>query len=59
MKVHAHTWYGDKVKLEVIGLVKGKRRLIKSDILPYDQAVEDLKQKILLTSADLSVILPR
>lgn len=59
VKVHAHTWYGDKVKLEVIGQVNGKRRLIKSDILPYDQAMADLKEKIFLTSAGIFDILPK
>lgn len=50
MKIHAHTWYGDKVKLEVIGLVRGKRQLIKSDVLPYDRAMENLKHKILVSA---------
>ena len=50
MKIHAHTWQGQNVRLEVIGHVNGRRRLIKSDFLPYDQAMEDLKNKVFLAA---------
>jgi hypothetical protein len=42
MKIHAVTPYPSGVKLEVVV----GRKLVKSAILPYEEALEDLKRKV-------------
>ena len=57
MKIHAYTPYpAGLCRLEVIGTRNGKRRLIKSDILPYDLALQNLKEKVLTNAVGLDIL---